>query len=130
MSLPRKYMSVFAIDTAAKGEFLTHDDDTPTNPIGNVQAAKHKCAYNQHIDAAPDALKPIPRRTILIARAYNRSSRRSERVAEALLGLGYKTLGDLMHKTQSELSAELNLDATHVREFAAGLKRHHFYLAD
>lgn len=130
MNGPRKCMDKFAVDDSAEREFLLPDDDVDSNPIGTKQAAKHKCAYNQHIADAPQDLKPVPRRSILIADSYSHKDRAAEEVAVALVKAGYQTLGHLMNRTQADLQDELKLREKAVRAYAKGLRKFHFYLAE
>lgn len=127
---PRKCMVKVAVETTADGELVTHADEPPPSATGPELAAANKCAYNRHKDLAPSGIKPVRRRTILIARSFDPANKRAEKVAEALIRNGYRTLGDLMYKSKAELRADLGIDAGSVEAYAEGLKKFYFYLRD
>lgn len=119
-----------AVETTADGERVTHADEPPPSATGPELAAANKCAYNRHKDRAPSGLKPVRRRTILIARSFDPTNKRAEKVAEELIRKGYRTLGDLMYKSKSDLRADLGIDARYVDAYAEGLRKFYFYLPD
>lgn len=130
MTGPRKCMDEFAVDDAADGETVVHVEDILLSATGPELAAENKCAYNKHKDLAPASVKPVQRRSILIARSFDPADKDAERVAEELIKKGYRTLADLMYRSKAELTVDLQLDEKLVEAYAEGLKKFYFYLPD